>query len=331
VSKLCPNNAPHLGRREILATFAGAAIALVAKPAGAEPFRARVRATSKAANGTTLYLELENAPFSNDRTVIVFVPSHFRYSTAEHLCSVVHFHGIHSSAEEAMTGNQLREQVFDSRQNAILVVPQGLKHSPDFSFGTLEQDGGLKRLLAELTRVLGSHDAARVLGATAIPHDARHGLVCLSTHSGGYHGVAACLQHGEVEIAETYLFDALYADTNVFRDWVVGGKGRTNAHRHKLVNYFPASGTTATQSRALKDQLEKAGVKCVMETTEGSLSRKELSHEQAIFVQTARAHGSVTWESNALRDCLFASVLPRRVKSSWFHAGGSSRPIDVRK
>ena len=338
MTKLRPNTevsrrvrpARDVGRRDALATFAGAAIALVARPARAEPFRARVRSTSKAANGTTLYLELENAPFSNDRTVIVFVPSHFRYSTAEHLCSVVHFHGIQSSAEEAMTGNQLREQVFDSRQNAILVVQQGLKHSPDLSFGNLEHDGGLKRMLAEMTRVLGSHDAARALGAAAIPHDARHGLVCLSTHSGGYHGVAACLQHGEVEIAETYLFDALYGDTNVFRDWVVSGKGRTS-HRHKLVNYFPPSGTTATQSRALKDQLEKAGVKCVMETTEGSLSRKELSHEQVIFVQTARAHGSVTWESNALRDCLFASVLPRHVKSSWFHAGRSSRPIDVRK
>src|SRR5208282_5907093 len=88
------------------------------------------------------------------------------------------------------------------------------------------------------------------------------GLVCLSTHSGGYHGVASCLTHGGVEITEVYLFDALYSDTEVFRDWVIRGKGRSQKHRHKLVTYFPEAGTTATQSRSLRAQLEKAGVKC---------------------------------------------------------------------
>lgn len=327
----------RIGRREAIAAIAGGAVSLVfgdvTARAADPPAQAgsRIRSTSKSSQGTTLYLELEHAPFSRDRTVIVFVPSHFRYSAAERLCSVVHFHGINSTAEEAMTGNKLREQFHDSRQNAILVVPQGLRHSSDCSFGALEQQGGLSRMLADMTRVITSREAAHELGHTAIARGAHNGIVCLSTHSGGYHGVAACLQYGDVEIAEVYLFDALYADTNVFRDWVIAGKNRKTRRRHKLVSYFPASGTTATQSRFLKAELEKAGIKCAFESVEGMLSRRELSHESAIFVQTALSHGAVTWETNALRDCLFASILPRHVKSSWFKAGKTNRPIEQRQ
>jgi hypothetical protein len=324
-----------IARRDFLVALAGGAAALTIAPralADGDPKAgSRIRNVSKSPHGTTLYLELEHAPFTRDRTVIVFVPSHFRFSPNERLCSVVHFHGINSSAEEAMTGNQLREQFFDSRQNAILVVPQGLKHSSDVSFGALEQPGGLARMLGDMTRQLTSHEAARELGAAKIAHAAHRGITCLSTHSGGYHGVAACLQHGDVEIAEVYLFDALYADTQAFRDWVVAGKTRKLRHRHKLVSYFPSSGTTATQNRLLKEQLEKAGIKCAFESVEGTLSRRELSHEQAVFVQTALSHGQVTWESNALRDCLFASILPRRVKSTWFKSSKTNRKIDERQ
>jgi len=334
---------PHLfARRSFLGALAGGAAALVvtAVPRTAHAdVQSRIRSMDRGSKGVTFYLELESAPFPapgagyRDPTVIVYVPSHFRYNPHERLPVVVHFHGINSTAEGAMNGNQLREQLFDSRQNAILVVPQGPKNAEDTSFGKLQQEGGLSAMLHEITVLLHTREARRALGDAAVGHGSERahiGLVCLSTHSGGYHGVAGCLQHGGVEVTEVYLFDALYSDTEVFRDWVIKGKGRSQRHRHKLVTYF-GGGTTATQSKLLRTQLEKAGVKCASEHKEGELSRGDLTREEAIFVQTSLSHGQVTWESNALRDCLFASALPRHIRSSWFHDKDSSRPIDTRQ
>ena len=337
-----PHAEPVLARRSFLGALAGGAAALVTttfpRTARAD-VQSRIRSISRGERGATFYLELENAPFPapgagyKDPTVIVYVPSHFRYSPTEHLPVVVHFHGINGTAEGAMTSAQLREQLFDSRQNAILVVPQGPKNADDTSFGKLEQEGGLAAMLHEMTVLLHTREARRALGDAQVGHGAERahvGVVCLSAHSGGYHGVAGCLLHGGLEVTEVYLFDALYSDTEVFRDWVIKGKGRSQRHRHKLVTYF-GGGTTAAQSKLLRAQLEKAGVKCASEQHEGTLSRGDLTREEAIFVQTALAHGQVTWESNALRDCLFASALPRHLRSSWFHDKDSARPIDERQ
>lgn len=323
-----------LSRRGLLTGLGAATLAAASAPSAARAGDAGLPRITKIADspkGVTLTLELEHAPNASRPTVFVYVPKHYRYSAAERVCMLVHFHGINSSAEEAMTGNQLREQLFDSRQNAILVVPQGLYHSQDCSFGKLEQQGGLKRMLDETVRVLRTREAKRAMGTGAIADGARTGMVALSTHSGGYHGVAACLRKGEVEVTEVYLFDALYADADAFKDWVIRGKGRRPRSRHKLVNYYPASGTTATQSRLLLAELEKAGVKVAVERTEGALSRGELTRQQVVFVQTALGHGDVTWQSNALRDSLFASAFPRHLQSTWFRHARGQRSIDSRR
>ena len=326
-----------LSRRGFLAalvtTTAAVAVGVAARPAFADtsPADTRIVKVEEGDRGVTFYLELQSAPNPAHPTVIVYVPKHFRCSASKRVAVLVHFHGILSSAEEAMTGNQLREQLFDSKQNAILVVPQGPMHSQDCAFGKLEEQGGLKRMLRETLRALGAREAQRALGGSAIAHGARLGLVCLSAHSGGYHGVASSLARGEVDVTEVYLFDALYADTDVFKEWVILGKGRPPRRRHKLVTYFPGSGTTATQSRYLRHELEKAGVAVAEERAEGTLSRASMTHDEAIFVQTSLSHVDVTWQSNALRDCLFASAMPRLMASSWFHDSHAARRIDVRR
>ena len=63
---------------------------------------------------------------------------------------------------------------------------------------------------------------------------------------------------------------------------------------------------------------------------EGQLSRRDLSHAEAVFVRTELSHSSVTWETNALRDALYASMLPRHLGSTWFASGDAARPIDRR-
>ncbi len=66
------------------------------------------------------------------------------------------------------------------------------------------------------------------------------------------------------------------------------------------------------------------------ELREGSLSRRDLSHASAVFVRTEVAHSSVTWETNALRDVLYASMLPRHLGSTWFENPHAERLIERR-
>jgi hypothetical protein len=287
----------------------------------------------------TLALELDHAPYPapagayQDRTVMVFVPHHHRAPRDGRISMVVHFHGHNTTAERAMAAHELREQLFDSKQNAILLVPQGPVLAADSSCGKLEAEGGLARLLEEALVALGSPDAARALGLARVHVPglkARTGTVCLSAHSGGYHAAAACARGGGVPVNEVYLFDALYANTEVFRDWVVAGRGRGLRHRHKLVSYYGAGAATETESQRLLADLERAGVRCAYEKVEGTLSREELTECEAVFVRTSLTHNGVTHELNALRDCLFASGLTRNLRTAWFDRKQGARPLERR-
>jgi len=229
-----------------------------------------------------------------------------------------------------MAAHQLREQLADSRQNALLIVPQLAVMSADSSCGKLETPGGLARLLTEAIAAA-AREGRTTLGDTAFAPDSRLGTVCLSAHSGGYHAAACCLRAGGVDVRETYLFDALYSDVDVFRDWVVDRHGEPLHTRHKLVSYFTEGGTTESLNAALRVQLDRRGVVCAHEMQEGELSRHDLSHAEAVFVRTGLWHSAVTWETNALRDVLYASALPRHLPTTWFARKSGARPIERRR
>ena len=323
-------------RTFLLAALAAAPLASIASwtRAARADAPARLKNLARDARGTTLWLGLDHAPFAglayHDDTVIVFVPAHYRWREREGVAALVHFHGHNTSAERAMVAHELREQLADSRQNAILVVPQLAVMAADSSCGRLEAQGALAALLAEAV-VAAAHEGRTTLGDTAFPADARLGTVCLSAHSGGYHAAASCLRAGGVDVRETYLFDALYADVEEFRDWVCARRGEALHERHKLVSYFTEGGTTEAMNASLRAQLERAGVLVAQELAEGELSRHDLSHAEAVFVRTGVWHSAVPWETNALRDVLYASALPRHLASTWFARKSGARPIERRR
>ena len=328
-------------RRSFLAGVAGAvAVALAprawAADANAPGERSIVRDVQHGERGTTLYLSLRNAPFPapnawyKDDTVIVFVPAHFRASRDGRVAMLVHFHGHSSTAAGAMQTHELREQFFDSKQNGILVIPQGPVNASDSSAGKLETPGGLSRMLRDLISVLQTRPARVALGDSHLGRHPHVGTVCMSAHSGGYHAAACCVREGGVDVNEIYLFDSLYADVEVFRDWVIAGKGRPPRERHKLVSYF-TGGTTYSMSMQLNAALTRAGVRCVTELKEGTLSRAEITLAEAVFVRTGLTHGGVTFELNSLRDCLYASGMHRYLRSSWFDHKSDPRALEHRE
>jgi hypothetical protein len=322
-------------RRTFLAALAAAPILSFASRAVAQA-SGKLRSISRDARGTTVWLGLEHAPFPaptaayRDDTVIVFVPAHYRFREEEGVAALVHFHGHNTTADRALVAHELREQIVDSKQNALLIVPQLAVMAADGACGKLEAQGGLARLLDEAIRTT-SQDASLTLGETAFPRDASPGTVCLSAHSGGYHAAACCLRVGGVEIRETYLFDALYSEVDTFRDWVIARKGQPLHSRHKLVSYFTTGAQTEANDALLRTELERAGVDCAHELKEGELSRHDISHADAVFVRTGLWHSNVTWETNALRDSLFASALPRHLPTTWFARKTEARPIERRR
>ena len=321
----------RVSRRSILAAVSALSLVALAGEARADDaakITSRVVRVAKDAYGATATLELEHAPFPaagfwyRDPTVIAFIPRHFRPARDGSVSVIVHFHGHNSTAERAIAAHQLREQLFDSKQNAILLVPEIAVMAPDSAAGKLETPGGFARLV---------DDALRTLAAGgSLPAGAKPGRVCVSAHSGGYHAAACALRAGGITVHETYLFDALYADVDVFRDWVIAGRGKPMGSRHKLVSYYTA-GTTEANTRKLFAELAQAGVNVAVENVEGTLSREELTHAEAVSIRTSLTHGKVTSELNGLRDCLYASALRRHLRTSWFDAKTGARPLERRR
>jgi hypothetical protein len=281
-------------------------------------------------------MELQGSPFPapgspyKDATVLAFISHRYRAEEDGKVAMVVHFHGLNSDIDQAVEKHQLREQFHDSKQNAVLLVPELAAHTTSPAAGKLDVDGGFSRLVTDALATLNLSSARHALGDAHLPPRPQVGSVCISAHSGGYHAAAASITQGQIAVQEVYLFDALYAEVEQFKKWVLAGKGKSMKQRHKLVSYYTA-GTTETNTRALFAELTKAGVKTVDETVEGTLSRAQLTLAEAVSIKTRLDHGAVTSHLNSLRDCLFASTLPRHVGSAWFESKNGSRPLEARE
>ena len=316
------------------------ALAVVATPFG--PFReaeakpaGKLRKITRSRHGVTFEFRLKNAPFPApgsrfvDDTVLVFVPHHYRLPKSRQVDMVVHFHGHNNTARRGVERHQLREQLYDSKQNAILVAPQGPYRASDSSGGKLERAGGLKRLLDELLRELTRRQVNRALKRARLAGAKGSGMVCLSAHSGGYRVAAACARRGGVDVSEIYLFDALYGELSVFHRWVTARKDRSGRARHKLVSHYASAPVRANNHKLMK-RLRRAGVPIVHERRAGELTRAQMTTGRAVFIASPLAHGHVTFAHNGLRDCLFASGFRRRLRSNWFARKHQARTIDRR-
>ena len=343
-------DAGEFSRRALLGGLVGAAAWSLCPEAAAAAKAEKAKASEKAAakavpvvqdveqgkRGTTFTLNLQHSMFPapgarwRDPTTLVFVPSHFRVLDDQKVDAVVHFHGHKTTAAEAMKKHQLREQLDDSRQNAILIMPQGPVQAVDSNGGKLDRPGGLARFLSEVRTTLQKPEAAKALAAARLPATARVGAVCISAHSGGFGVTARCLKHGGYDVNEVYLFDALYGEVAAYLEWVLERRSQSAARlRHKLVSYY-AGGKPRSNNLALMKSLRSHGIDVLHEEREGQLSRAEITKGRAVFIRTAIDHSRLTYQSNGLRDCLYASSLRRRLESDWFADKDGQREIDRR-
>lgn len=292
----------------------------------------KIQKIEKNALGTTVWLSMEKGMFPDrgskyrDDTTIVFIPKHYVSWDREDfkLDTVLHFHGHRTTAEKEMRRKKLREQLAASRQNAVLVMPQGPVNANDSAGGKLEGKDGLLDFLAEFRKLVQHPKVNEALGRGAIDPRARVGELCISAHSGGYLVASHCLEQSRFPVREVYLFDALYGRREVFFDWVRATTSNRMRERHKLVSYY-SRGTPLEQSQKLLDMMVDAGVGNVeVEEKEGDCSRAELMNARAVFIKTNVDHGRLVSQNWSLRDCLYASALKRHPSvggDSWHNTG----------
>ncbi|MDE3067832.1 MAG: D-alanyl-D-alanine carboxypeptidase/D-alanyl-D-alanine-endopeptidase [Verrucomicrobiota bacterium] len=233
----------------------------------------------------------------SDNTVAIFIPQNFR--AADKVDFVVHFHGWNHTVAGALPEYRLIEQFAGSGKNAILVVPQGPYDAPDSFGGKLEDTNGFKRFMNEVVGTLKS----RKLPAQT---DFGVGNIILSAHSGGYHVLAAILDHGGLgdRIREAWLFDALYGGTEKFVAWQKKEHGR-------LVDLYTDHGGTKQETEHLMASLKTNGVR-YFAGEDINATPEELRTNRWIFLHSALAHNDVVAKRDAFEQFLESSCLSNK-------------------
>ena len=231
----------------------------------------------------------------SDRTVALFIPNHFR--ATDRLDFVVHFHGWNNTVAGTLAQFNLIQQFCASGKNAILIVPEGPHNAPDSFGGKLEDTNGFKRFLAEAVETL------RASGALAHTN-VSIGKIILSGHSGGYHVLAAILDHGGVLISEAWLFDALYGNTENFVAWQKNQNGR-------LLNIYTDHGGTKAETEQLMARCQTNAVSFISleETNSGA---PDLLKSRNIFIHTDLTHNEVVFRRGEFSQFLKTSCLQPR-------------------
>lgn len=118
----------------------------------------------------------------------------------------------------------------------------------------------------------------------------RLGALTLVAHSAGYESAAAILVHGEIatRVRHVVLFDALYAQGDVFADWLASAPDGS-----RLVSLYTGRASTFRESQRMARALaSRLGEGAVAVDPEGSLEDAIRAH-RVVVARAASGHGAV--------------------------------------
>lgn len=266
---------------------------LIVEPFSTAPFPHPART-----NGYTYHNEFYSArEHYSDSTVAMFIPRHFRVT--DHVDFVVHFHGWRHAVAGTLEEYKLIRQFADSGKNAILIVPQGPRMAPDSFGGKLEDTDGFKAFMAEAVDKL---RASGELERTNFDI----GNIILSGHSGGYHVMAAILDHGGMlqNIREVWLFDALYGGTENFSGWQHAENGR-------LLDIYTDHGGTKEETEKLMATYKAAGAR-FWAGEDTAISKRALRNNKLIFLHSNMVHDDVVARRGTFEQFMKTSCLKNK-------------------
>lgn len=211
-----------------------------------------------------------------DSTVLIIAPKNF--DAKKQVDLVFWFHGWRNNVDSAAVRYQLTRQFLGSKLNAVLVLAETAKDSPDSYGGKLENAGVFKALVGDvLTGLKSKHLIAK---------NCASGHILLAGHSGAYRVMARIIQNGQMAVDETILFDALYAETERFMAWIQADPS------HRFIDIYTDHGGTDDETRGMMKLLDTTHTMYVS-TQERAVTPQMLQANRLVFIHSLNEHDKI--------------------------------------
>ena len=217
----------------------------------------------------------------NDSTVLIVVPKNLDAKKKVDL--VFWFHGWRNNVDNASVHYELTKQFLASHRNAVLVLAETARDAPDSYGGKLENPGVFTALVADVLAGLKSKGL--------IQPRCTAGHILLAGHSGAYRVMARIIKNGGEPIDEVMLFDALYAETDIFTDWVRAEPG------HRFINLFTDHGGTLDETHSMEKLLDDADIN-YLQLEEKDVVPAQYRSQRVLFIHSLKPHDEIVNPDN---------------------------------
>ena len=233
-----------------------------------------------------------------DSSVLLIIPKSLDADKTVDL--VFWFHGWRNNIDTAAQFYALTRQFIASKRNAVLVLAETAKNSPDSYGGKLEQPGMFRLLTDDVMRELKK--------GGFVKEKTKSGNIVLAGHSGAFRVIAYILQNGQEPVQEVFLFDALYAEVDKYQSWI------NQDWSHHFVHWYTNhGGGTDEVSDYMMAQLKNHAVHFLL-TEEVGIKPKTIKDNYILFVHSLREHNVIINNPDNFQFLLENSFVLRQLK-----------------
>jgi len=212
----------------------------------------------------------------SDNSVMIVVPKGFDAKKSVDL--VFWFHGWRNHIDSAVVKYQLTRQFLAAKLNAVLVLAETAKDSPDSYGGKLENTGEFKALVADVLAGLRSKQL--------VPEKSKSGHILLAGHSGAYRVMARIVKNGGLPVDEVVLFDALYSETENYLTWIGADQ------KHRFIDIYTDHGGTDDETRRMMKLLD-TGKQAYVFSEESAMTPQLIKNNRLVFIHSLHEHDNI--------------------------------------
>ena len=233
----------------------------------------------------------------SDSSVIIITPKDFRPKKKVNM--IFWFHGWNNNIDTALIEYGLLRQFAEANVNAVLVLAETAKNSPDSYGGKLEQKNTFHNLVNDVLK--------KLVTMNVIPSKAHAGNVILAGHSGAYRVIAHILENGNVPVSEVILFDALYANRGEFMNWLTANK------HHRFINLYTDHGGTFDETKTMMKQVSDANLP-EDSLEEANVTPMVIRNHRIIFIHTPHEHNYIIQHPDNFKLFIENSLFLKKLK-----------------
>lgn len=218
----------------------------------------------------------------NDSTVLIIAPPNLNARKTVDL--IFWFHGWRNNVDHTASEYEITKQFMESKRNAVMVLAETAKDSPDSYGGKLERPDDFKALVGDVLRGLKDK---KLIGKKCMA-----GNILLGGHSGAYEVIAMIIKNGGMPIDEVMLFDSLYGDTGIFMQWIEADRNHRFIHLYTDFGYGPKD-----ESLKMNKLLNQAGISYYL-TEEKDLKPQMYDDNRLMYIHSLKQHNDIVTEGN---------------------------------